>query len=294
MSTHQKWRQAWRKFRFYLCNPRHVIWWLRNRLAAKKRLLTKIHGDITWLAGNDFVGRHAYLGEYFEDAEQSFLKAFLQPGMTFLDIGAHHGLYTLLAAKRVGTTGKVIAFEPSKRELFRLQEHLSINRLENVEVETFALGKLEQEGELYLCQDVSGSGLNSLRPPVTGDTIYSEKVSVKPLDQYLAEKKMQSGEIDFVKIDVEGGELDILHSASKLLASEARPLIMCEVEDIRTKPWGYQAIEIYRYLKNFGFSWFKVSGNGKLVPLTKEEFKQGNLIAVPSEKMQAVAWLCQN
>ncbi len=251
----------------------------------------RMHLNILWLAANDFVGRHAYLGEYFEDGEQTFLKLFLQEGMTFVDIGAHHGLYTLLAAKKVGTKGKVLAFEPSKRELLRLEKHIAINHLSNIEVETFALGKIEQEEDLYLCQDASGSGLNSLRPPVTDDPIYSVKVKVKPLDKYLADKKLEAGDIDFIKIDVEGGELDILQSASQLLSASIRPLIMCEVEDIRTEPWGYKAIEIYKYLKGLGFNWFKVSPTGLLIPLTVEEFKQGNLIAVPEEKMQDIVSL---
>ncbi len=289
-----KWRQTLRKFRFYLLNPRHVIWWLRNRLAGKVLLPVNIHGNIRWLAANDFVGRHAYLGEYFENAEQGFLQLFLKEGMTFLDIGAHHGLYTLLAAKKVGPTGKVIAFEPSKRELSRLQQHLAINNCENVEIEEFALGKIGEDQDLYLCTDAGGSGLNSLRPPVTDDPIYSVKVKVNSLDNYLADKKINAADIAFIKIDVEGGELDILHSARQLLSSKIRPLLMCEVEDIRTEPWGYKAIEIYKYLKELGFSWFKVSTSGKLIPLSTEEFKQGNLIAVPGEKLQAVASLRQN
>src|SRR6266478_3566309 len=52
----------------------------------------------------------------FENAEIRFVDRFLRPGMTMLDIGAHHGLYTLLASKRVGADGKVVAFEPSPRE----------------------------------------------------------------------------------------------------------------------------------------------------------------------------------
>jgi FkbM family methyltransferase len=294
MVSYQGWRPAWRRFRFYLFNPKHIVWWLRNRFADKALLSTRIHLDIVWLAANDFVGRHTFLGEYFENAEQNFLKRFLHEGMTFLDIGAHHGLYALLAAKKVGTSGKVIAFEPSKRELLRLRQHLSINHCKNVEVETFALGRIEQEESLYLCTDANGSGLNSLRPPVTEDTTFSQTVKVKRLDSYLAEKKLDAANIDFIKIDVEGGELDILRSASQLLCARVRPLIMCEVEDLRTEPWGYKAIEIYKYLKDFGFSWFKAADDGTLIPLIKEEFKQGNLIAVPPEKMQALSALQQN
>src|SRR5260370_10716997 len=64
-----------------------------------------------WLVRNDNAGRPITEGK-FETAELAFVKRFLKPGMTVLDLGAHHGLYTLLASKCVGRDGRVIAFEP--------------------------------------------------------------------------------------------------------------------------------------------------------------------------------------
>src|SRR5277367_1587873 len=64
--------------------------------------------------------------EYWGDdvGDLRFLWKFLQPGMTFLDVGAHHGLYSIMAAKKLGRDGRVIAFEPSPRERQRTQLHL--------------------------------------------------------------------------------------------------------------------------------------------------------------------------
>ena len=67
------------------------------------------------LVGQSHVDRNLLSGG-FEVAEILFVKKYLRRGMTVLDIGAHHGLYTLLASKRVGANGKVVAFEPSPRE----------------------------------------------------------------------------------------------------------------------------------------------------------------------------------
>jgi hypothetical protein len=109
------------------------------------------------------------------------------------------------------------------------------------------------------------------------------------LDDFLGERHIVASQIDVIKMDVEGGELEVLRSAPKLLTASERPLIMCEVEDIRTKPWGYLAIDIYDHLAALGFSWFIISAPGKLVPLERSQFKQGNLIAVPKEKLQSIA-----
>jgi len=92
-----------------------------------------------WLAENSALDR-SLIYEGFETAETAFVGRFLRPGMTVLDVGAHHGLYTLLASKRAGRDGRVIAFEPSWRERRRLARHLRINRCGNVEVHSCALG----------------------------------------------------------------------------------------------------------------------------------------------------------
>ena len=69
-----------------------------------------------------------------------FLWRNLKPGNVFLDIGAHHGIYSIVAAKRLGSNSTVVAFEPSSREYRRLRLHLQLNRLHLVRAEPLALG----------------------------------------------------------------------------------------------------------------------------------------------------------
>src|SRR5580692_4386710 len=74
---------------------------------------TRVFGSVFDLDLTDFIQRHIYLGT-FEPAETSLVKKHLQPGMTFVDVGANVGYYTALAARLVaGNGGRVIAFEPS-------------------------------------------------------------------------------------------------------------------------------------------------------------------------------------
>src|SRR5712691_5679585 len=102
-----------------------------------------------WLARNDATGNVVLTGQ-FETAERGFVERFLQPGMTILDIGAHHGFYTLLASRKVGPGGSVVAFEPSPREREKLMWHLRLNRCRNVQVQSCALGSKQGEAELFL------------------------------------------------------------------------------------------------------------------------------------------------
>jgi FkbM family methyltransferase len=222
----------------------------------------------------------------FEKAEIQFVYEFLRPGMTVLDVGAHHGLYTLLASKRVGRSGKVIAFEPSPRERERLSRHVRFNRCSNVKIEAFALGSSQSQADLYLT-DGMNDWCNSLRRQAAGDVARTVRVDVLALDDYLVRAGL--GNVDFMKVDVEGAELGLLSGARKLLNAAPRPVILCEVQDQRTAPWGYAAREILEYLESCGYSWFELDQKGAIRPIeiTNAQY-DGNFVAVPKESIERV------
>jgi FkbM family methyltransferase len=145
----------------------------------------------------------------FEEVEVRFVQRLLRPGMTVLDIGAHHTLYTFLSAKRVGRRGRVIAFEPSPRECRRLTKHVRVNRCRNVKVEACAVGDASGEAELFMVDGFRDWG-NSLRPPA---------VPVRRLDDVLAERGIEH--VDFIKLDAEGGELAVPGGSQKAAANGA-------------------------------------------------------------------------
>ena len=80
--------------------------------------------------------------------------------MTFIDVGANFGAYTVFASKKVGATGKVIAFEPSHRELIALHRNIEINRLLNVQVYSVAVGETSGSA-LFSVADAKYSGPQS-------------------------------------------------------------------------------------------------------------------------------------
>src|ERR1700730_1679427 len=184
-------------------------WWLAQRSALDHELM---HGS-------------------FEDAETRFVRRFLRTGMTVVDVGAHHGLYTLLASKGVGRRGKVIAFEPSPRERRRLLRHIRVNACSNVAVEACALGDEVGEANLFV---VGGwlDSCNSLRPPAVKEETETIRVSVERLDHVM--RKLGVDGVDLIKVDAEGAELSVLQGAGGLLRAASRPVILAEVQEIRT------------------------------------------------------------
>ena len=126
------------------------------------------------------------------------------------------------------------------------------------------------------------TGCNSLRPPVTLSPTSTTQVTVKPLDQWSTECQVEHA--DLIKLDVEGGEREFLQGAQRFLTGSKRPVILAEVQDIRTRPWGYGAREIIEHLCQRNFIWFRVSSGGCLEELdSRAEEYDGNFVAIPQE-----------
>ena len=221
----------------------------------------------------------------FEDAEIAFVERLLRLGMTVVDAGAHHGLYTLLASKCVGRDGRVIAFEPSPRERKRLRRHLWVNRCKNVDVQSCALGEERREADFFLVEGRE-DWCNSLREPQIDGTTVTVRVEVERADDVL--EKLGVRQVDFIKLDVEGAELSSLRGACRTLAS-SRPVILAEVQDLRTRPWGYAAREIIDFLERADYGWFALTANSNLRPIsTQLETYNANLVALPEERADGI------
>lgn len=242
-----------------------------------------------WLLGRDAIDYLLFSTGDWEPAEWRFVRRFLRPGMVVLDVGAHHGFYTLLASRLVGPEGKVIAFEPSERERKWLSKHLRLNECRNVRVEDAALGAQDGETEFFLVEGVN-SGVQGIKAPEgLSDPIRRVRVPVMTLDRYVELHSLD--QVDLIKLDVEGGERDVLRGARRLLDS-ARPVFLCEVQDIRTAKWGYEAREIISGLSERRYLWFRPAGDARLESISPTEKRyDGNFVAVPEERLSDIASL---
>ena len=236
----------------------------------------------------------SYLVPYFETTrgffdywghdlgDLRFLWTNLKPGSVFLDIGAHHGIYSIVAAKKLGTNGTVVAFEPSSREYRRLRLHLRLNRLHSVRAEPLALSSATSTRTFF--QITSGDTTRGgLQPPASSDRVSEISVETTRLDDYVSRFPLQR--VDLVKLDVEGGEREVLEGAS-LILKKFRPIFICEILDATTQAWGYNAREIILILQNYGFNWFEICLDGSIVPhQIKDHYPDiRNYVAVPKEK----------
>ena len=87
-------------------------------------------------------------------------------------------------------------------------------------------------------------------------------------------------------MDVEGAELGVLKGASRLLERRPRSIILTEVQDVRTRPWGYGGKDILDHLSVRGYKWFQLLPNGFVEELdVSRQVFDGNFIACPEERL---------
>jgi FkbM family methyltransferase len=191
---------------------------------------------VEWLAGTKVdvtLGNDNSLCLYvcgsFEPNEFNFLDRLLKPGMIFVDVGANDGYYTLFAARRVGPEGRVVSIEPSSRERAHLERNLARNGIANVEVVPAALGAAAGHADLRLAHGVH-TGHNTLGSFAHDDVLPAriERVPLETLDAVVA--RLDLPRVDIVKIDVEGGEANVVAGARHVL-TKMRPVLMMEVSD---------------------------------------------------------------
>ena len=223
------------------------------------------------------------LFEEFELAETQFLQRYLKPGMRILDIGAHHGFYSLVASVAVGPQGSVDAFEPSPREFLELQHNVQRNRCRNIRAHRIAVSSSSGVATLFQATKRL-DGFNSLRRQANVAQVTAVEVPTVTLTEFLHKSKINT--VDLIKIDTEGAELSVLQGAQDLLTITPRPLILAEVSDLRTNAWGYFAREIVHYLQERNFEWYGISEDGSLINAdVRLDFYNDNLLAVPIEKV---------
>lgn len=158
-----------------------------------------------------------------------WLWSHLSEGDVAIDVGAHHGIYSVLMAAKCGHSGHVAAFEPDPHARIMLQKNLRLNpHLKPPTIESSACSNREGQGTLF------SRGGNS-RSSLVARLNHSEeiRVSLVTLDGYLAQNKLSAR---CVKIDAEGAEIRILQGAANLLASDAQ--IICELHPFAWSDFG--------------------------------------------------------
>ncbi len=186
----------------------------------------------------------------YGELDTNIVKNEIKSGDIVIDVGANIGYYTLIFAKLVGNTGKVIAFEPEPKNFELLKKNIAVNKLSNVILEQKIVSDNNKRTKLFL----ANSGIVGHHINTTKNNQNFIEVDSITLDDYL-DKNNLTNKINFLKIDVEGAEMKVLEGAKTILQNQNLK-IFTEFNRLVIKKLGMDPRQILSLLTNNGFKLF--------------------------------------
>ena len=151
-------------------------------------------------------------------------------GDIVIDIGAHIGLYTIISSKRVGANGKVVAIEADPENFEMLTSNIKLNQLTNIIPLNYAVYSKETKLKLYLPSGESGfTKYNTIMPNWINTQEKFVEVNANTLDYLLQLNQIRQEEVNWIKIDVEGAEFEVLKGATNVLSKSKDIAILMEL-----------------------------------------------------------------
>jgi FkbM family methyltransferase len=201
---------------------------IARRLLAVLRTsdVTIPHGPAAGLRFNAGGSAPSFSLGTTEPEVQAALVRLLRPGHVFYDVGANVGFYTVLASKRVGSNGRVYAFEPVPANVRAIHRNLELSRSENATILPYAVTDSAGPLSITLSEEPFWARLSSLPPPPhPSGTIQAMGVSI---DELVAARVIVPP--DVMKVDVEGAEGQVLAGMRETMLAY-RPVLVCELHN---------------------------------------------------------------
>lgn len=219
--------------------------------------------DVRILLNNELTWVLPHWRSLDQNYEQETVASFfdeVKPGQVVWDVGAHVGLFSIIAARRVGRQGHVVAWEPSPNAFANLEHHLKINGLGEV---TQCFQEAVNEGktaEIVFQLDAANetSFANRISYNAANEKLHREiKVRCRCLDEWAQNLDRQP---DVIKMDIEGAEIFALRGAKRLLRGEfgKRPKILLAVHPASIHQYGSSCDELVELVKALSYKVEKI------------------------------------
>jgi FkbM family methyltransferase len=207
---------------------------LLNRIKHHKKVYP-VNSFLMYLNLDEYIDKNIVTNS-FELCTEKWLKDFIEPGQTIIDIGANIGYFSLVSSEHIGD-GKIFAVEPTRYGYQELEKNIAINNFSNIIPKKIALGSCNQKNvnisykpDNYTTGDVTGirsSWLNQ-EGKVTSVQIETEDYcDFITLDTFVEQQEINR--LDILKIDVDGLELNVLKGGINSILN-FKPVIILELE----------------------------------------------------------------
>lgn len=253
----------------------HVVAWVSQNLfgsvvyTSRQGLLTgmKRKGGLGW------VPRWASAAA--DTAEERFWRNLDVSGKTVYDVGAFHGVVTLFLSR---TARQVVSYEPNSTNRARFMENLKLNGVENVRIRPFGLGAQSQVARMVYSPLMTGGATldgNIGAHVLEASDAKAEDIQITTLDDDIQQEKLPPPE--FIKVDVEGWELEVLKGGTRTLQS-ARPDLFLEMHGDTMNEKRRKVAELVSFLTEQGYtSIVHVESGAMISPANSAAAAEGHL-----------------
>lgn len=232
------------------------------------------------------VTQEIFLKKGYELELSKFIVSYLNPGDHFIDVGAHYGYHSLIAATLVEEDGKVLSVEPVPDNYMILKNN--VNSFRQVDVVNAAAWHSDAQLEINVfgSELAAFSTLASVR--LHESEIHSRssiQVKAVPLDGIVESKGLHP---KLIKIDVEGAEWQVLQGLSHTI-ERYRPALTVEVGDLGSDPEQITSAQLLERIIKLGYKLFEPV-SGQLIPheVSKEPYSYGNIVALPVDSASSL------
>jgi FkbM family methyltransferase len=183
-------------------------------------------GYVLYNKNDKYVGKSIEIYGYYQLEETKFFDGFVKEGDTVIDIGANIGTHTLWFANKVGEDGLVLAFEPQRLIFQTLCANMAINSIQNVDCKHMGVGSAQKLVDVPPLDPTvpNNFGALSIKNQTVGD-----KVAICKIDDIGLPR------CDFIKIDVEGMEPEVLMGGLNTIM-KLRPYLYMEIDREENTP----------------------------------------------------------
>ncbi|AEG91973.1 FkbM family methyltransferase [Ramlibacter tataouinensis] len=250
-------------------------WEVRGKVGLwpkDKWVMAEFKGFNIWVNLADSYISFGVLHDRWEEHEVEFMLSCLQPGDGMIDAGANIGVFTLQAAAKVGSRGRVYAFEPMNKTYDMLARSVKANGLEDrCVIHNVGLGSTRGIGSFHLSEHATNPGSSYVSMESGGD-----QISIVPIDVMAYDRPIR-----FLKMDVEGFEPHVVAGATATIRRH-RPMILTEFFPRSLRLIGGSSGRQYvRQLEELGYSMTLFSEDGAGEPVTSADAHRFDDIAEP-------------
>lgn len=237
--------------------------WMKYLRMKKPEIMKWLDGLVLRIYPKNEVFRALYVRGIYDPNTSVVIDALLPKNGVFIDAGANMGYSSLLASRKVGSEGRILAIEPSSRDFIRLVDNVNINELHDV-ISCYKIAFSDQNGkaDIMIASD-ERSGLNTLGTEFATkgiEKVGTESVEKITIDEFVEKENVKT--VDVIKLDIEGSEFAAL-SGAKNTVQKHRPALIVGVKKGALKACGASIEELDQWLKNMKYIPYELVQNSE-------------------------------